>query len=75
MKKLMHTNRPMWAGENADVVETAVMPIEVGGAEYRWTEGADSPEGAEAVGLKVGGPEAIEEVGEKGINNKTEGAE
>ena len=45
MKKMMHTSRPFWAVENADVVEVAVVEIDTDGAEYR-----DGQQGSRAAG-------------------------
>lgn len=69
MKRLLHTSRPMWAGENADVVETAMIEVEVAGAEYR--EGHQG----RSVGLKVGGAEGLKGCGPEGLKNNPDGAE
>lgn len=68
MKRLLHTSRPIWAGENADVVETAMIEVEVAGAEYRETAGQQGLSGAQGLrasgsnpqGMKVSGPEGME---------------
>lgn len=48
-RKRLHTSRPIWASENADVVETAMIEIDTEGHEYREIEGADNnPKGMKA---------------------------
>jgi hypothetical protein len=34
-RKKLHTSRPVWASEGADVVETAMIEIDTDGTEYR----------------------------------------
>lgn len=59
----------MWAGENADVVETAMIEVEVAGAEYR--EGHQD----RSQGLKVGGPEDLRGCVAEGLKNNPDVAE
>ena len=47
MARLMKTSRPVWCDENEDVETAAV--IDIGGHEYRQTEGHD-PQGMRAAG-------------------------
>ena len=37
-RKRLHTSRPIWASESADVVETAMIEIDTEGHEYRERE-------------------------------------
>ena len=64
-RKKLHTSRPVWASEGADVVETAMIEIDTDGAEYR------------AKGLKVSGAEGLTPDGQQGLKNNpdVEGAE
>ena len=56
MARLMKTSRPVWCDENEDVETAAVILVD--GAEYRETDGHDSPDGANSpdrsMGLKEG---------------------
>lgn len=38
-RKRLHTSRPIWASESADVVETAMIETDTEGHEYREIEG------------------------------------
>lgn len=40
-RKRLHTSRPIWASESADVVETAMIETDTEGHEYREIEGAE----------------------------------
>ena len=47
-RKRLHTSRPIWASESADVVETAMIEIDTEGHEYREIEGAEGRRAAGA---------------------------
>lgn len=63
-RKILHTSRPIWASESADVVETAMIETDTEGHEYREIEGADNnPKGSRAAGQQGMTPDGAEAEG------------
>ena len=78
-RKRLHTSRPIWASESADVVETAMIEIDTEGHEYREIEGAEGRRAAGAdnnpKGSRAAGQQGMTPDGAEAEGLKTEGHE